>query len=365
MKRILLITDNLDAVSGGAEKQIYLLATGLVQRGWEVEILVLQSNCRDQGLFERERIRVFVENIRRVYSFQGYRLAYKWREIISRRRYCAVFTYHFGSDLWASIFLRPDFSGLIVSMRRDDGFWMRPYHPWVYRYVIHPRVDLICAVSDHVKEGIISREGVKEEKVRVIYNGVELNRFTPQPKVGGNEFILLYVANFSSVKNHITLLEAVRRLKGKMGRFKLLLAGRDKGEEGRLRGFVQRYGLENEVEFLGERRDIPGLIESADVCLQVSLSEGMSNTLLEYMAGARPVVASDIVSNREVLSETGVLVDPNDPEEIASVILDLYLSPEQRREIGLLARKRVEEFFSVDRMIDEYESLLKEAICEM
>ncbi len=365
MRRLLLITDHLDAVSGGAEKQIFLLASGLVQRNWEVDVLVLQSECQDRELFEREGVEVFVENVKRVYSPRGREVACRWRKRIDSRKYCAILTYHFGSDLWATAFLRESFPGVIISMRRDDGFWMRFYHPLVYRYFIHPRTDLVCAVSNQVKEGIVAREGISPEKVRVVYNGVELERFDPRPKEGSEEFVLLYVANLSPVKNHLTLLEAIRRLRSKLSGFKLLLVGKDKGELPKLKEFVREHGLEAEVEFLGERRDVPELIASADVCLQVSVSEGMSNTLLEYMAGARPIIASNIGPNREVLLGTGVLVNPKDPEEIAGSILGLYSSPEMRREIGLLARRRAEERFSVDRMIGDYESILKEAVCEM
>ncbi len=366
MERVLLITDYLDTITGGAEKQIYLLASGLVRRGWGIEILVLQSECRDRDLFEREGINVVEANIRRVYSWHGQRWAYEWRKKISDRGYSVIFTYHFGSDLWTSLYLRRYFSGPIISMRRDNGFWMRYYHPLVYRYIIHPRVDLVCAVSNQVKEKIIAQEGVKEDRVRVIYNGVELDKFPFSPKQEGQEFSLLYVANLSQVKNHITLLSALCRLKGKIKRFRLFLIGKDKGEEKRLKKFVYDHGLSKNVEFLGEQRNIPDWISKADVCLQASLSEGMSNTLLEYMAGGRPIIASDIPSNREVLADAGVVVNPLDPDEIAGAILTLYSSPEIRRELGLKARKRAEERFSVERMLDEYETLLREVIgCEM
>ncbi len=361
MKRLLIVTDFLENIRGGAEKQIYLLSSGLIERGWQVDILVLQSECKDRFLFESKGIEVFVENIKRVYSSAGKKLACLWRKRIKERRYWAIFSYHFGSDLWLAMFIRGSFNGKIISMRRDDGFWMRPYHRLVYRWLINPRMDYVCAVSKSVAENIKKRQALKTSNLCVIPNGVELDRFTPGLGCKEKEgtFTVVYVANLSPIKNHDLVIRAVDILKDKIHHLRVLFVGSDRGYGDQLMKLVRMFGLEAVIEFKGKVESVEDILKDSDICLQVSLSEGMSNTLLEYMASGKPIIASDIMPNREVLGRAGVYVDPNNPQDLAGALLSLYSDVNTRIEIGRLARERVESIFSLDKMISRYIDLLE------
>ncbi len=359
-----MVTDYLDAITGGAEKQMYLLAKGLVQRGWKVDLLVLQSDCKDRASFEREGIEVFVEKVSRVYSPRGREIACRWRKRIAQRAYCGIFSYHFGADLWLAMFLRDAYPGAMVSMRRDAGFWMRPYHPWVYRWFINPRFDYVCAVSHHVKDVLRRQQGVPEAKIRVIPNGVE--SFLVEEK-GEKEdgFVITYVANLSEVKNHRLLVESASLIRTRIPEMRIWLVGKDKGTMSSLKRLVHAKGLESVVEFLGERRDIPEILSRSDICVQLSRDEGMSNTLLEYMSAGKPCIATAIAPNKEVLGNCGLYVSPDDPMDLAGAILSLYENEEVRRTMGQMARERIRREYSVERMISRYEKLLEEITCGM
>ena len=361
MKRILIVTDSLEDIRGGAEKQIYLLSSGLIERGWQVDILVLQSECRDRTLFESKGIEVFVENIRRVYSFAGKRVGCLWRRRIKERRYSAILSYHFGADLWIAMFIRSAFGGKILSMRRDDGFWMRPYHRWVYRWFVNPRMNYVCTVSQSVADNIAKTQKLNLSKLQVVPNGVELDRFSFDADITDTAtgFTIVYVANLSPVKNHELIIRAVDILKDKIDGLKVLFVGADKGNGQRLRQLVRMFGLEAVVEFRGKVERVEEVLRYSDVCVQVSLSEGMSNTLLEYMASGKAIIASDIGPNRETLGRAGIYVDPNNPQDLAGALLSLYSDRDARIKIGRLARERVESIFSLDKMLSTYIDLLE------
>jgi len=127
--------------------------------------------------------------------------------------------------------------------------------------------------------------------------------------------------------------------------------------EGRLRGslerIVARRGLEGHVRLLGFRRDVPDLIAAADILAVSSLWEGMPNVVLEAMAGAKPVVATDVEGCREIVQpeRTGLLVRPRDARALAEGILSLVEHSEKRKQMGLAGQKHVKGHFALGRMV--------------
>jgi glycosyltransferase involved in cell wall biosynthesis len=106
----------------------------------------------------------------------------------------------------------------------------------------------------------------------------------------------------------------------------------------------------------------PSLLASMDISVLPSLSEGMSNTLLESMSAGKPVVATSVGGNPELVEDgkTGYLVPPGDPHSMAEALLRLLVSPELRREMGLRAKYRAESLFSVTKMVERYDNLLQD-----
>jgi len=129
-----------------------------------------------------------------------------------------------------------------------------------------------------------------------------------------------------------------------------------------LRERLTELGLEKVVKFTGELppSQVDPLLASMDVSVLSSLSEGMSNALLESMAAEKPVVATAVGGNPEVIQhgKTGYLVPPGDPQSMAAALLKLLTEPDLRREMGVNGKARVETEFSVNRMVRRYEDLL-------
>jgi glycosyltransferase involved in cell wall biosynthesis len=228
------------------------------------------------------------------------------------------------------------------------------------RFLFRKVITGIIANSREVKRTILVNNDllVPEEKISIIYNGVNLERFTPQhnsltPKRNG-EIILGCAGRLSEEKGHIHLLELMNALSGSPHKFKLLLAG-----EGRLMNHLQRrsrkLGLEERVEFLGFINDMPEFFHSIDIFLLPSHSEGFSNAVIEAMASARPVIAFDVGSTSEVIIDgrTGYIVRSNTVEEMARKVLELASKQDLRESMGLEGRRLVEESYSFSTCVEE------------
>ena len=125
---------------------------------------------------------------------------------------------------------------------------------------------------------------------------------------------------------------------------------------------AKEMNIADRVHFLGGRKDIANLISIFDVAIISSLSEGFSNVLLEYMACAKPVVATDVGGNREavIYGETGLLVPPENSQKLAGAIRVFLDNRELALRYGLAGKKRVEKEFSLKRMIERYENIFEE-----
>jgi glycosyltransferase involved in cell wall biosynthesis len=171
----------------------------------------------------------------------------------------------------------------------------------------------------------------------------------------GDGRLVLAVGNLYPVKDHATLLRAVSRLPEDVH---LAIAGRG-GEEERLRGLARKLKLENRCHLLGVRDDVQRLLQSADVFAQPSLSEGLPLSVLEAMGAALPVVASRVGGIPEAVAEgqTGLLVDPKDPDGLANALGRILADPALSVSLGIAANSRAEAEFSVPAMVQGYRNL--------
>jgi glycosyltransferase involved in cell wall biosynthesis len=133
--------------------------------------------------------------------------------------------------------------------------------------------------------------------------------------------------------------------------------------EGPLRGQLERritqLGIGGRVHLLGRVADVPGYLSRLDVAVLCSLSEGMSNAVLEYMAAGKAVVATAVGANPELIEDgvTGLLVPPNDANALAGAVQRLVDEPGLRARLGAAARDHVRQHFSRERAVTRYQEL--------
>jgi len=213
----------------------------------------------------------------------------------------------------------------------------------------------IVANAGAVKEHLVGL-GVPDKKIVVIYNGLDLTRFNLNGdslqrldlEVLRGRPVVTMVANFEyRVKDHPMLLRAAQRVKTEVPEAMFVIAG-----EGELRPETERLagelGLDESCLFIGRCASVPDLLAASDVCVLSSQAEGFSNSILEYMAAGRAVVATNVGGASEAIveGETGHLVDAGDDRAMAERLIALLRDPEKRRAMGINGRRRIEQHFS-------------------
>jgi len=218
-------------------------------------------------------------------------------------------------------------------------------------------IDRFVCVSDDSGR-LAVQQGVPPRQVRTIRNGIDVQRFPcTGPRPDGPAVI---VARLSPEKDIDILLRATALVLRDDPAFRLEIAG-DGPCMTALRQSTADLGLEGNVCFLGQVRDIPALLARAGLFVLSSLSEGISLTLLEAMASGLPVVATRVGGNPEVVAEgeTGFLVTPQNPPALADALLRLRRDRATSIRLGQAGRRRVETHFDVRRMVAEYEQLYR------
>lgn len=363
----MLLTDCLADLTGGAERQIYELAKALDKDKFNITIASLE--CVGQAprhLIEGIGCRLETFRVVRIYGLSGFIQGIRFWHFLRREKIHILQTYHFSSDIWGTFLAHWAGVRSIISNRRDMGFWRTQRHVAAYKWV-NRCVHKIIAVSGSIKHLVTSEEGVPEEKIKVIYNGINLpdtwhmtHDTCSKERLGIKEddVVIMHVANLTPVKGHAYLFKAMARLLPECPKAKLVLVG-----EGPLRGqlteLVGQLGLTNYVVFLGKREDARQLLKIADVCVLPSLSEGMSNSILEYMAAGKPVVATNVGGNPELIKNgfNGFLVARENVEELKNALLALIKDEGKRQAMGANGFMRVKQEFSMENMVRKYEEL--------
>jgi len=229
---------------------------------------------------------------------------------------------------------------------------------------------IICN-AHHLAKTMISYYALKEKKIKIIPNGVELprpvhSRAWWRAKLGVNQdtFLAVMVANLSGFKDHEILLRAWRLVLNQLveneRNAKLLLAGKDFGTEPGLKRLVSELELEDDVIFLGQVEDVSGLLQSVDLGVYSSKREGSPNGVLECMQAGLAVAATDFEGTREVFGEEQYpwLASLNNIDQFAQNILILKRDLILRKKIGSYNRDRVMREHSPEQMCKITEALI-------
>ncbi len=225
--------------------------------------------------------------------------------------------------------------------------------------------------SQHGADFLIQKLAVDPNRVRVVYNGVELATdggdraaWRQTLELREETFVACMVANLGHVKDHATLLRAWRQVVDRLseeGRSAvLLLAGRFDTAHDALKALAYDLELGRSVRFLGQVGDISGLLSAVDLGVFSSRLEGCPNGVLECMAAGLAVVGTDIPGIREAVGEVGYpwLAPPGDADALAGHILALARDAGLREQLGAHSRQRIAEHFSPERMGRETAALL-------
>jgi glycosyltransferase involved in cell wall biosynthesis len=223
--------------------------------------------------------------------------------------------------------------------------------------------DRIVGVSEDAVSLCRRDDAHSADRMSAIWNGIDVDRFDYRGPASHPTAIS--VARLSKEKDFATLLRAVWIVIKERPDFRLKIVG-DGGERASLQALCDELKLNNNVEFLGERHDVPELLKQSAFFLSSTTTEGVSLTLLEAMAVGLPVITTNVGGNPEVVLDggSGRLVQPGRPEELAWAMRDLLNDVDTWPVMGQLGRERVERHFNVRNVVRHYEDLYLEVLRE-
>jgi glycosyltransferase involved in cell wall biosynthesis len=210
-------------------------------------------------------------------------------------------------------------------------------------------------------------------KTRTIYNGIDITSFDIKNNNFRKEFgikkeLITSIASLIPIKGIYYLIKACDQIIKNNKHIRCAIVGsgstleKYSGEE--YKKLVKKLGLEENIIFTGVRNDIPSILANSDVFVLASLEETFGFVLTEAMAASKPVVATNVGGIPEVVEDgkTGILVPPKNPAALANAIIKLLKNPGLRKQMGEAGRKRAEEYFTMEKMVKEYEDVYDEII---
>jgi sugar transferase (PEP-CTERM/EpsH1 system associated) len=282
---------------------------------------------------------------------------------------------------WATIeaVLAAKLAGIPAIVHSEHGRDLQTmgHQPWrrrMLRRISYACADRVFCVSEELREFYCEQLGIKSHSLDVIPNGVDVKQFCPNPRVrsdvraklaaGPNMIVVGTVGRLDPIKDHITLLRAADLALRKGVDLKLVIVGEGPQRAALESQLSRAPHLSSRTVLTGESKDVADWLNSLDIFVLPSLSEGMSNTLLEAMAVGVAPIATAVGGNREVVEHehSGLLVPPGDAEQISDLIVQLAAAAERRKALGRSARERIETQFSIERMVKRYGEMYSEVM---
>ena len=230
----------------------------------------------------------------------------------------------------------------------------------------------IIAVSKAGKNYLISWHRVKPDKISVVYNGIDAHKYDSNfdikeykrklnlqhdiPTVG-------FIGRLVKLKGVNYFLEAAATVVRRGKRVQFVVVGDGPLKE-RLIKQAKDLRINQHVHFIGFREDIPQILSVIDILVVPSLWEGLPLTILEAMFAGKPIIATRVGGIPEAIEDkqTGILVEPRDCNALSKGVLECLEDPGNRKELGGKAKHRALQYFDVERMVKEYESIYDECI---
>jgi glycosyltransferase involved in cell wall biosynthesis len=371
-RRILFVINSF--VSGGAERQLAMLASRLVMHGWSVSVMGLEKEGPLIAVHERSGVKVLDGGYRQAARHMKFpRLMLSAVRLIAcalATRPAVVHSFLPVPSFLGSLAARVAFVPLVVTSKRGLGTHQErhPQWAWIDR-AANALSDVVTANSRAVADDTQLRDGYDASRIVVIPNGLDFDdiedmqqhRSEVRQEFGlqASDIAVVCVANLMPYKGHKELIGAFARVASADDRLKLFLIGEDRGIAADLLDQASGLGPSDRMVFLGGRSDVPRLLSAMDVGVLPSHEEGFSNALLEKLAAGLPVVATNVGGNPEALQDMPgcILVRPKDAGDLARGLSEAIggLGPdEQSRKIR---QNLVRERYSVDAMVEAHERL--------
>ncbi|MBD0372881.1 MAG: glycosyltransferase [Pyrinomonadaceae bacterium] len=376
---VLLFIDSFN--QGGTERQVVQLTRLLTESGrYNVHLACLKSEGVLRGEVERIGFKEIPEF--RLKSFRepnALKQVRRFARFLKEREIILVETHDFYTNIFGMAGAALARIPVRIASRRETDGVRTTAQKWTERRAFN-LAHAIIANSDAVR-GQLIRDGVQAQKIVTVYNGMDTTRVAPRtglkrdevlarlglPVDDGRRFVTIVANMHHPMKDQATFLRAAQIVRSQIADAAFVLAGEGQLTEG-LRSLAAELGLERDAFFTGRCADVSALLAVSDVCVLSSKGvEGFSNSIIEYMAAARPVVATNVggAAEQVVDGETGYIIAPGDAKTMAARIIALLEDPQRAKEMGARGLRRVQEKFSCAAQLERTEALYERLLARV
>ncbi|MDD5455383.1 MAG: glycosyltransferase [Candidatus Ratteibacteria bacterium] len=358
---VLRVVSNLG--TGGVQKRLVSLIPYINREKFNISVCSFKDGPLKKTLIQAG-YKVFI--VRRIFKFDPICII-RLIKIIKAEKIHIIHTHAHKPNTTARIAAILAKVPIIIANEHNVDQWKSYFQKSIDRFLAK-RTDKIIAVSNAVRQ-FYQSIGIPPEKFRLIYNGVELNKFgnknirkTKRKELGIDDqtCVIGTVGRIHPQKGHELLVKITEELLLEHKALLFLIIGKGYLEK-KLTRKIKTLNLSEHFLFLGEREDIPELLSCMDIFALPSLREGFPNAIMEAMASSLPVVATDVGGIREIMidNETGFIIPPADSRQLYEKLLKLIHDKDLRGKMGNAGHERVKQF-SIEKMAKETEELYEE-----
>jgi L-malate glycosyltransferase len=358
--RIAFAIDNLSRA--GTESQLLALIRTLDRDRFEPSLILLDGENADSRELEPIDCPMVRLGVRKLFSRSALRAAKQLRQLWRTNRPDVLQSYFLDASYFTAPIAKWCGVPTVIRVRNNLGYWLTRKHRGLNR-LIRPFVDFSLTNSDAGRETLIAHDRLAPSRVAMIENGVDLERFEPALPAFSGTIRVGCVANLRPVKNIDGLMRIANVLLPRFPNMVFEVAG-DGEDRPQLEQLHRTLNLGERFRLRGSVRDVPAFLQSLDVAVLPSHSEGMSNALLEYMAAGRAIVATNVGANARLITdrEEGRIVPAGDDAKMAEAIAELLANPESARRMAAAARTRVAKEYSRDAMRRRFENFYEQCV---
>ncbi|KAF0182399.1 MAG: glycosyl transferase group 1 [Nitrospirae bacterium] len=346
---------------GGQEIRIVQESLGMMGRGHRVVIAAPEHSA----IYSRARF-AGIEVVRTDLHRKRFSSVSAFRSVLKKIQPDIVNT-HSSSDSWvASIAIQGLFSvkPRIIRTRHLST----PIGRSLLSRVIYDVVpDAVMTTGEEIRSRMIQVNRFQADKILSVPTGIDLGRFDPEsasPTIAVKGFAIGMLGVLRSWKGHQYFLQAIPEMKHRIPSAHFFIAG-DGPQKANIESAIRKQGLQDDVTMLGHCEDVPAVLASIDVLVHPSYAnEGVPQSILQALAMKRPVVASDAGAISEVITDgqTGFLIQPKRPDQIAGRVVELCRNAEVRAAFGEAGRRLVEQKYSFQHMLNVIEELYRKLL---
>jgi glycosyltransferase involved in cell wall biosynthesis len=351
---LFLMIDSLQ--TGGSERQFAALAASFDHSRFNVRVGCLQKKGGFlEGLGEVSEFPLGGN----LYGLPAMQARVRLARYLRQSRCAIAYAFDFYTNLLLIPVARMARVPIVIGSQRQLGDLLTPAKSRAQKAVLSWCDAIIC--NSHAAAARLVAQGLPQGRIAVIGNGLPPSAFEPAVPAllpSNSRFRIGMIARMNtSAKRHSLFLRAAMRVLRRFPETEFVLAG-DGPLRMQLEREAEKLGIRDRVLFLGDRRDIPAILASTHISVMPSISESLSNAILESMAAGIPVVASHVGGNAELINaDRGILVAPDDELGLAGAIERLMRDPFMRAEFGRDGKKFAASNFTMERIQKKHEEL--------